>query len=82
MTPIAVGDKEFVMRTEATPGARAMGRKAFENDTDYVLEEPQNPYHLDFAPENSPLRLFLASLIIKHKHIAWSDKRYEAQSAL
>jgi REP element-mobilizing transposase RayT len=53
---IAVGDKEFVMQTKAKLGAKAMGRKALENNEDYVLKESQNPYSRVFAPEKCTLR--------------------------
>ena len=48
---IAVGDEQFVMQTKAKLGAKAMGRKAFENNADYVLKESQNPYSRIFTPE-------------------------------
>jgi REP element-mobilizing transposase RayT len=54
---IAVGDKEFVMQTKAKLGAKAIGRKASENNEDYVLKESQNPYSSVFAPEKGSLRL-------------------------
>ncbi len=54
---IAVGDKEFVMQTKAKLAARAMGRKVFEDNMDYVLKESQNPYNPVFAPEKGSLRL-------------------------
>jgi len=32
-----VGDKEFVLETKTKLGAKAMGRKALENNEDYEL---------------------------------------------
>ncbi len=54
---IAVGDKEFVMQTKAKLGAKAMGRKALENNEGYELRESQSPYNHVFTPEKWPLRL-------------------------
>jgi hypothetical protein len=42
---IAVGDKEYVLQTKAKLGARGIGRKAFEDNMDYVLKEAQNLYN-------------------------------------
>ena len=53
---IAVGDKEFVMQTKAKLGAKAMGRKALENNEDYVLKKAQNPYSRVFTPKKCFLR--------------------------
>jgi hypothetical protein len=47
---IAVGDNEFVMVTKAKLGAKAMGRKALENNEGYELRESQSPYNPVFAP--------------------------------
>jgi hypothetical protein len=52
---IAGGDEEFVIQTKAKLGAKAMGRKAFENNEDYVLKESQNPYSRAFTPEKFTL---------------------------
>jgi len=52
-----VGDKEFVIKTGAKLGSRAIGRRGKENDEGYELKEPQNPYTLLFDPEKSGLRL-------------------------
>ena len=54
---IAVGDKEFVMQTKARLGAKATGRKAVEDNEDYMLKEFQKPYNPVFAPEKDSLRL-------------------------
>ena len=54
---IAVGDKEFVMETKAKLGAKAMGRRALENNEGYELRESQSPYNHVFAPEKCSLRL-------------------------
>ena len=54
---IAVGDKEFVMETKAKLGAKAMGRKAIENNEGYELRESQSPYSHVFAPGKCSLRL-------------------------
>jgi hypothetical protein len=53
---IAVGDEEFVTQTKAKLGAKAIGRKAFENNEDYVLKESQNLYSRVFTPEKCTLR--------------------------
>ena len=54
---IAVGDKEFVMETKAKLGAKAMGRRALENNEGYELRETQNSYNSVFTPEKCPLSL-------------------------
>jgi len=54
---IAVGDKEFVMETKAKLGARAMGRKALENNAGYELRESQSSYNHVFTPGKCSLRL-------------------------
>jgi len=54
---IAVGDKDFVMQTKAKLGAKALGRKALENNEGYELREFQIPYNPVFAPEKCSLRL-------------------------
>jgi len=53
---IAVGDKDFVMKTKAKLGAKAIGRKAQKNNEVYELREPQIPYNPVFDPEKSTLR--------------------------
>jgi hypothetical protein len=52
-----VGDKEFAMETKAKLGAKAMGRRALENDEGYELRETQSPYSHVFTPEKCSLRL-------------------------
>ena len=54
---IAVGDKEFVMETKAKLGAKAIGRKEFENNEGYELKEPRSPYSRVFDPKRCNLRL-------------------------
>jgi hypothetical protein len=54
---IAVGDEEFVKETKAKLGAKAMGRRALENNESYELRESQNPYNPNFAREKYPLSL-------------------------
>ena len=52
-----VGDKEFVMQTKAKLGAKAMGRRALENNEGYELWESQSHYNHVFIPEKWSLRL-------------------------
>ena len=52
-----VGDKEYVMKTKAKLGAKAIGRRELENDDGYELKEPQSPYSRVFDPEKCSLRL-------------------------
>ena len=54
---IAVGDKEFVIETKAKLGAKAIGRREFENNEGYELKEPQSPYSHVFDPKKLSLRL-------------------------
>jgi hypothetical protein len=54
---IAVGDKKFVMETKAKLGAKAMGRKALENNRGYELKESQSSYNHVFTPRKCSLRL-------------------------
>ena len=54
---VAVGDKEFVMETKAKLGAKAIGRRALENNEGYELKEPQSPYNRVFDSEKCSLRL-------------------------
>jgi putative transposase len=54
---IAVGDNELVMETKAKLGAKAMGRKALDNNEDYELKESQSPYNRVFDPETCGIRL-------------------------
>ena len=42
---IAVGDKKFVIGTKTKRGAKAMGRRALENNEGYELRESQSPYN-------------------------------------
>ena len=51
------GDKDVVMQTKAKMGAKALGRKALQNNEDYELGGAQSPYKHCFDPENSLLRL-------------------------
>jgi hypothetical protein len=54
---IAVGDKDFVMKTKAKLGAKAIGRRGMKNIEGYELRESQNPYNRVFDPEKCGLRL-------------------------
>ena len=54
---IAVGDKDFVSETKAKLGARAIGRRAHENDEGYGLREAQIAYKPLLTLENSGLSL-------------------------
>jgi len=54
---IAVGDKDFVMRTKAKLGAKAIGRRVMENIEGYELKERQSPYNRVFDPEKCSLSL-------------------------
>jgi hypothetical protein len=45
------------METKAKLGAKAMGRRALENNEGYELRESQSPYSHVFAPEKCSLRL-------------------------
>ena len=45
------------METKTKLGAKAMGRKALENNEDYELRESQTPYSPVFTPEKCSLRL-------------------------
>ncbi len=49
--------KKRFEQTKAKLGAKAMGRKALENNTGYELRESQSPYSHVFAPEKCSLRL-------------------------
>ena len=42
---IAVGDKEIMMEIKAKLGAKAMGRRALENNEHYELRESQSSYN-------------------------------------
>jgi putative transposase len=53
---IAVGDKDFVLKTKAKLGANGIGRKAFENNSGYELKETQESYTRFFTSENDRLR--------------------------
>jgi hypothetical protein len=44
------------MTTKDKLGAKAMGRRAFENKAGYELKESQNPYNRVFDPEKCSLR--------------------------
>jgi hypothetical protein len=50
-------DKEFVMETKAKLGAKAMGRRAMENNEGYELRESQSSCNPVFTPEKGRLRL-------------------------
>jgi len=52
-----VSDKEFVMETKASLGAKTMGRRRMENNEGYELKESQSSYNHVFAPEKCSLRL-------------------------
>ena len=54
---IAVGDKEFMIEIKAKLGAKAMGRRALENNEGFELRESQSAYNDVYDPEKSPLRL-------------------------
>jgi hypothetical protein len=45
------------METKAKLGAKAMGRRALENNEGYELGESQSPYNHVFAPEKCSRRL-------------------------
>ena len=45
------------METKAKLGAKAIGRRALENNEGYELKEPQSPLHRVFDPEKCSLRL-------------------------
>jgi len=45
------------MQTKAKLIAKAMDRKSFDDNKDYVLKEFQNPYNRVCAPEKGSLRL-------------------------
>ncbi len=53
---IAVGDREFVMQTQAKLGAKAIGRKAFGENGVFELRESQSPYNSLFDPKKHSLR--------------------------
>jgi hypothetical protein len=53
---IAVGDNEFVRRTKAKLGIKAMGRRIMENSEGHELRDAQNSYNRLFAPEKRTLR--------------------------
>ena len=54
---IAVGDKDFVMKTKSKLGAKAIGRREMKNFEGYELRESQNPYNRVFDPEKCSLSL-------------------------
>ena len=45
------------METKAKLGAKAIGRREFENNEGYELKESQSPCNRVFGPEKSSLRL-------------------------
>jgi hypothetical protein len=49
---LAVDDKEFVMETKAELGAKAIGRKALENNEGYKLREYQSSSYSYFNTES------------------------------
>jgi putative transposase len=53
---IAVGDKDFILKTKAKLGANGIGQKAFENNSGYELKETQESYSRLLNPENDRLR--------------------------
>jgi hypothetical protein len=48
---------EFVLKTKAKLGAKAIGRRKLENNQGYELKEPQSSYNRVFDPEKCSLRL-------------------------
>ncbi|MCP3925165.1 MAG: transposase, partial [Desulfobacterales bacterium] len=52
---IAVGNKEFVLKTQEDLGAKAIGRNVFQNNGIYELRESQTPYIPVFDPEKCTL---------------------------
>jgi len=53
---IAIGDEDFISRTKASLGAKAVGRKLMENSAGYELKELQAAYNRDFTAEKCALR--------------------------
>jgi REP element-mobilizing transposase RayT len=53
---IAVGDREFVMQTQAKLGEKAIGRKAIGGNDVFELRESQSPYNSLFDPKKHSLR--------------------------
>ncbi len=69
------------MKTKAKLGAKAIGRRELENNEGYELKEPQTKVlttvFLTLKSEALDRKTTLfGKLLKKHKHIAWSDKRY------
>ena len=54
---IAVGDIEFVIKTQEKLGAKAVGRKVFESNGVYELKEPKPSYNDLFSHEKRALSL-------------------------
>ncbi|MDL2124920.1 MAG: hypothetical protein LWX51_18020 [Deltaproteobacteria bacterium] len=52
---IAVGDKEFVLKTQTNLGAKAIGRNVIKRNGIYELRESQTPYGHVFDPEKCAL---------------------------
>ena len=52
---IAIGDKEFVLRTQTNLGAKAIGRNVIKKNGIYELRESQTPYDHVFDPEKCAL---------------------------
>ncbi len=53
---IAVGDKEFIVKTQENLGAKAIGRNVVQNNGIYELRESQTPDSRVFDPEKCTLR--------------------------
>lgn len=49
---IAVGSAAFVQKTKELLGLRAKGRKVALVGDAFILREAQEPYDVDFTPEN------------------------------
>jgi putative transposase len=52
---IAVGDKEFVLKTQDNLEAKAIGRNVVQNNGIYELRGSQTPYNSVFDPEKCAL---------------------------
>jgi len=60
---------EFVMETKAKLGAKAMGRRALDNNEGYALRESQSPYNRVFDPEKCSLRPKNEYIITKRQFV-------------
>jgi putative transposase len=54
---VAVGNEDFVRRTQQWIGIRVNKRKVAEKDGAFMLREPMRDYGLYSGPENSPIVL-------------------------